>query len=484
MKEPKAEIITDKDLVTSEMLKDGLENLIAGLGNANDKRTYSEYTNKKRLSHSGNAVELNALYRTNWIFGKIVDIIPDDMTREWRKFNGEVDPDIIKVLEDEEDRLQLSNKFNLAHKWARLYGTSFIVIVVDDGNTPDKPLEISKIKKGSLRLINVVDRHRLSHNDSQPITDPMSSYFGMPEKYRFNESSTVVHCSRMLRFDGIRLPYQEFRENNYFSDSIGDRLYDAITNFDTTCNSASSMVYETNVDIVKIKNMMSMLSNPQSEALLLKRLTLANRMKSFNNMLILDTDEETTSKTNTFAGLPDLIDRFALFLSSASDVPATRLLGSSASGLNATGEGDLNNYYNTVRSTQKKEYKPLLDYFDKILAKHLGLPDDADLDYKFNPLHQETQSEKALREKTEAERDAIHISNGTIDELVSARQLKESGTYTNIDDHIESLEEILEFGNGEDDELGDLNGSTTNTENPDGETEQETQEGEQEKTEE
>lgn len=421
-------------------LKDGLENLVASLGTNQDKRNHSKFVNSKRLSADGNEDELNALYRTDWLSGKVVDIVPNDMTREWRDFDGEIEPETVDLLIEEENRLDLVGAFNMAHKWGRLYGTALIVMSIDDGQTPDKPLDISRIKKGGLRHIKVVDRHRFSNAEVVPISDPLDPNFGMPKEYRFNETSVVIHHSRVLRFDGVMLPFEEFRRNNYFSDSVLDRVYEAITNLNTVTHGAASMVYETNLDIVKIEGLMNYLSTAEGENLVRKRFTLASLMKSFNNTLLLDNKEDFNTKNNTFAGLPDLIDRYAQLLSAATDIPATRLLGSSASGLNATGEGDLKNYYDMIRSMQISIYKSPLDYFDKIMATSLGLPEDSDLSYSFNPLFQMTPKEQAELDLANAQRDQIYLTNDVVTEEIVAKELKQKGTYTNItDEHIEEL---------------------------------------------
>lgn len=433
--------MTEKAKILNQEYKDGLENLVAQMGTEQDKRYHSRFVNNKMLSATGNRVELDALYRTDWLAGKIVDIIPDDMTREWREFKGDIDPEIVRQLVEEEDRLDLSGNFNLAHKWARLYGTAFIVLSVDDGQTPDRPLDIANLKPGSLRHIKAIDRHRVSNAEVVPIADPMSKNYGMPEFYRFNETSVKIHHSRVLRFDGVELPFDEFRRNNYNSDSVLSRLYDALTNLNTVANAAASMVYESNVDIIKVKNLMGYLQSADGENLLRKRFTLAGTLKSFNNMMLLDNEEDFTTKTNSFASLPDLLDRYSLFMSAASDIPATRLMGSSANGLNATGQGDLKNYYDTVRSAQKKEYKPLLDYVDQIIAKSLRLSDDVDMSYEFNSLFQMTPKEIADLQFTNAQRDALYIDRDVVSELVVAKELKQEGTYTNItDEDIEELE--------------------------------------------
>ena len=169
-------------------VNDGLENLVAQLGTEKDKRTHSRFVNSKQLSLKGNESELNAMYRTNWLCGKVVDIIPDDMTREWRQFTGDIEPEIVQQLIEEEERLQLRSAFNDAHKWARLYGTAFIVLSIDDGQTPDKPLDMDAIKEGGLRHITAIDRHRINRDGQQPTVNPLDKNFGLPEFYRFNET--------------------------------------------------------------------------------------------------------------------------------------------------------------------------------------------------------------------------------------------------------------------------------------------------------
>ena len=461
MSETKAKILSDEE----QLLKDGLENLVAELGTSKDKRANSRFVNGKRLSADGNQDELNAMYRTDWLSGKVVDIIPNDMTRNWRSFSGDLDPDVITILEEEEARLALRSAFNEAHKWARLYGTSFIIMSVDDGNTPDKPLDINKIKKGGLKHIKIIDRHRMSNADVTPIVDPFNPNFGLPEFYRLNEINIKIHHSRVIRFDGVKLPWDEFRRNNYYSDSVLDRLYGAITNLNTATDASASMIYETNVDIIKIEGLMSYLQTAQGEDLLRKRFALASMLKSFNNMLLMDNKEEYQNKTNSFASLPDLIDRFAQVVTAGADVPATRLLGSSASGLNATGEGDLKNYYDKISADQITEYKPKLDIFDRIMAKSLGLPDDADLSYTFNSLFQMTPKEQAEVDFTNSQRDQIYLTNNVIDELTVAKELKQNSTYTNItDEFIEELEELINLEEPDDDPI-------TNSNDPESESE-------------
>jgi len=424
-------------------IKDGLENFTANLGTEMDKRNHSNFVNNKHLSRGSAPVELNAMYRTDWMSGKVVDIVPNDMTREWRSFISEdLETEDRERLEKEERRLGLVHNWNLAHKWARLYGTAFIVMSIDDGKDPKEPVDIESLKEGCLKHIKVLDRHRIQRGYEVEL-NPLNANFGMPLTYRLNETTIAIHHSRVIRFDAVQIPFEEFRRNNYWSDSVLDRLYESITNFNTAADSAAGMIYESNVDIIKIKGLMQYLSTPEQEKLLRKRFSLAGTLKSNNNMLLLDSDEAFESKNNTFSGLPDLIAKYLEILAAASDIPATRLLGASPTGLNATGEGDLKNYYDKISSDQNFEYRPKLDVFDKILAKSVGIKDDYSiLEYEFNSLFQMSPAEQATIDYNNAQRDQTYLDQGVLLPSMVAEQLNQAGTYTSITtEHIKQLQE-------------------------------------------
>ena len=435
----KAKIIIDEKQNVDGTL-DSLENLVAGLGAGTDKRVQSRFVNRKMMSADGGQEELNAIYRTDWLAGKIVDIIPNDMVREWRTFVGDINPSTVEILEIAEADLALRSAFGSAHKWARLYGTAFILLVIDDGLNPSQPVQLDRIKKGSLKHIKVIDRHRVSNSEVVPIQDPLNPKFGFPDFYRINETSVRIHHTRLIRFDGTELPFDEFRRNNYNSDSVIERLYGPLLNHAIAADSAAAMIFETNVDIVKIRGLMDYIQTAEGESLIRKRFALASSMKSFNNMLLLDEQETFETKSNTFAGLPDLLDRFAQYLSSASDIPATRLLGQNASGLRATGEGDLKNYYDMIRSLQVSDYRPKLKQFDDILIRHLGLNADDDYKFEFNSLFQMTDKEKSEIHLSRAQRDQIYLDNDIVTPKMVLKDLQQTDTYTNItDDDVDGL---------------------------------------------
>ena len=422
--------------MTRQPVGDGLENVVAGLGTDRDKRSYSVWADPRILTRQ----ELENMYRGSWLAKKIVNAVADDMTREWLHvtFDGE---ELGTTIEQAEKRFALKRKTNEALKWSRLYGGAVIIIGTRDRNLA-KPLDVKNVRKGDLRYLHVVDRWRLSPAGSLN-RDLESPNFGMPDSYVLAESTVQVHHTRVLRFNGEKLPYFAWLRNAMWDDSVLQHVMDSLMNCDTTTQAIATMMFESNVDVVKSEGLADVLARKDGEAVLTKRFQVAALLKSFNRMLLLDGTESYEKKQNSFANLDKVIQQFMIDVSGAADIPMTRLFGTSATGMNATGDNDVRNYYDMVSAKQEAELRPQLEYLYEVLVRsELGhMPEDFRFD--FNPLWQLSETEQATVEKTRAERDQVYLNAGVVTEALVARELKERGTYRNMtDDDIELVEEL------------------------------------------
>lgn len=417
---------------------DGLENAVAGLGTSRDKMYYSQYGLPRHLDRQ----ELENMYRSSWLAKRIINTIADDMTREWRSVVFDAKDDKSQfAIEKAEKRLRIRAKVNEALRWSRLYGGAVIIIGIK--NQPlEQPLDVSRIRRGDLQWLQVIDRWRLGSTGIRT-TDLASPNFGLPEKYVLAESSVQVHHTRVLRFGGQKLPYFAFMANAMWDDSELQHVLDSIMNTDTASKGIATMLFESNVDVIKSDGLGELLSTKDGETKLVKRFQTATLLKSFNRVLLLDGQESYDKKSNQFSNLDKIWIQFMVDVCGAADIPMTRLFGQSAAGLSATGDNDIRNYYDMISAKQEAELRDRLEYLDEILVRsELGvMPDDYRFD--FNSLWQISDTEQANIEKTRAERDQIYLQSGVISEGVVARELKEDGTYVNLtDEDIELAEEL------------------------------------------
>ncbi len=227
---------------------------------------------------------------------------------------------------------------------------------------------------------------------------------------------------------------------NYWGASRLQRFYDALLNSRSVVDSVASMVYEAKLDVISVPELYQELSSPDGLNKIIERFRLGDMVKSFNNTLLLDSQEAFDRKATQFAGLSDIMQKYMLQVSAAADIPVTRLFGQSAMGMNATGEGDERNYYDKISSDQETKFRPELNRFDEVFARSvLGyMPDD--WSFEFNPLRQITEQERADIELKNSQRDQIYLQNGVITEAISARDLMDNNTYSAIDDeYVEAL---------------------------------------------
>lgn len=429
---------------------DGLQNLVAGIGTHRDKRAGNVYGFCKAMT----LVELDALYRTSWLGGRIVDTVADDMTRAWITTSWEGRDDDtrgVKAMEAGEKKFALRSKVNQAVKWARLYGGSAILIGIK-GQNWSTPLDPSTVKKGGLQFLHVVDRWRISPTGALD-TDLNSPNLGLPTYYTISDSGPLaqnVHWTRVVRFDGRQLPYYSFTANGYWHDSELERVIDSVKDYDATKGGIASMVFEANVDIIESQGLANRLSTKDGEASIIKRFATALMMKSFNRTLLLDGGdadgigkETYVQKTTQFSGVVEVLTKFMIDVCGAADIPMTRLFGQSPGGLNATGESDLDNYHSHVGAKQETHLRPQLERIEEVIARSEMGSFPKNFGFEFNPLSQMSPKEKAEIEKLDAQRDEIYLKNSVLTEGLVARELKEKGVYSTIEDSDVKMAEEL-----------------------------------------
>lgn len=417
-------------------IADGFKNILKGLGTEKDPRGYTTYVPGVRITQQ----IANDLYVYNWLAQKVVDIPIDDATRKWRT--------VLMPDAEEKERIEsalksfdVKGKVNLAAKWARVFGGSVILAIID-GEDVEEPLNIDTIREGSLKNFIVLDRHNIYPDAIQ--RSILSPNFGRPEYYTVSREGQKIHHTRVFKMLGDTSTLMELEKENYWGNSIFTALYEPITDSQVVSQSISNLVYEASIDVYRINGLNDLVAEGNDD-LVVKRLQLAHQMKSIINGIALDKDDEYDKKNSQFTQLPQIDDRFIQKVSGSSKIPVTRLLGISPAGMNATGESDMLNYYDEVQSIQENDLRPAIDWMDAIIMKSV-LPDVEKVEYVFLPLKQLTEIEKAAVDYQNAQRDQIYLDNGVIEPTDVMSQLAENGTYVTIDENrVEEEKENLEL---------------------------------------
>ncbi len=431
--EKKVRKLTEKEIKKVKN-NDGWANVITGLGTAKDKNTYSTISWSR--TSRGYA---EALYGGDEIAQKVCRIIPYDGTREGITWNmdKEVDQDkILKFISKEFTRLKIWEKLGWAWTMSRVYGGALALLSVDDGRPLDKPLRMEKVKK--INNITILDRWEVNVRSSEVIADITSPYFGIPEFYHYNTSegpgtgadSIPIHHTRVLRFDGVPLPTRLYKANEYWHDSIFGALGTAIRNYGVTHDSISLIIADFNQPVFLIEGLSEAIAQDE-EDLIVKKLQTVNLMRSAARAIVLDKEDVFQNVSTNVAGGKDLIDLTVQRLVAGTDIPHTRLLGNSPSGLGASGESELINYYDSVKSLQEIALRDPLEILTEMMFQQTDAPEKPeDLTFQFNPLFQQNQEKEIKTRESQAIIDEKYIAMGVYTPQEASESRFATGRYS------------------------------------------------------
>ncbi len=421
-------------------INDGLLNLVSGMGTARDKGGQAHYASVA-MSH----IDILEAYEASSMIQRAIDMPAEDSCREWREWQAEaVD---ISAIETEEMRLGLKAKVFEARRLARLYGGAAILIGTGDAD-PSKPLDPKRLTIGGLKYLTVLSRDEMSAREIE--RDPRQEGFGKPKFWSVKTAEGLpldIHPSRLVIFHGIA-PLGDIKSKTTadgWGRSVLPGMLDALRRVDELATNVNSLTYEAKVDVVKIPDLMSNLQKRGTayEQEVLRRLTLAATAKGINGTLMLDALEEYASKSASFGGLPDILDRFMQLASAAVGIPMTLYFMISPGGLNATGASDTRAYYDKVKVEQTLRMQPAMSVLDECVIWSALNERPADLHYTWRSLWQPTAKERADTGKVAAETMKIAAEMGAVSEEAAGKALvnalTESGAFPGLEGYAEEF---------------------------------------------
>lgn len=379
-------------------------------------------------------------YYTDWAAKKIVDIPVQDAFR--------VEPEIKGLSEDDKEQLIKyqeamggRDKLYKAAIQSRLLGGSIVMLgIKDEEDNPEKPIDFDKLDKGDLAFMNVVSVEKISQVQYE--TDPFSPMYDTPRYYMINGQK--VDVSRLLVFDGRPLfnsasmnILQNFRFNPAgFGESVLIPVYDALVRFAGTQEGAYHLVNMASVLLVKCDKLMDLQASNMGERGMRMLEKMAEQISIYRAGILSGKDVDVAQHSATFGSVPELLQTFAQVLAAGSDIPATRFLGQAPGGLNATGESDLENYYNNVASWQNTVLKPNEIKMYNILGvscfgreKWQSIKPEFDIEYK--PLWNLSETEQATVDNTRAQTISLLEQSGYLSREAALEELKARKIFIN-----------------------------------------------------
>ncbi len=398
---------------------------------------------------------INALYRSHWIVRRIIDVMPEDMLKNGYHILTQLSPDQIKKIVRCDRTTRTSRKILEGLKWGRLYGGAGALIMIEGHeNSLDQPLDYDTVMPGSYKGLLVLDRWSGVTPEDKFVSDISDPEFGMPEYYTISSDALTVgirvHHSRIIRFLGRPLPYLEQMAETYWGASEIEHVFDELRKRDNVSWNIAMLTFMANLRVMKMDGMSQVLAvgNEQSQMQLYNTIQGMNAMMNNNSLQILGEGDSYETHQYTFGGIGETYDRFMMDVAGAAETPVTKLFGRSPAGMNATGESDMQNYYDTIEEKQEAELRPV---YDKILPIMFistlgGIPDD--WDYEFNPIRRPRDDEMADLASKNTDSVTKAFQAGMVSQRTALKELRQqsemTGMWSNItDEDIENADDSV-----------------------------------------
>ena len=389
---------------------DGLTNALSKLGTRADPRRATTFTYCPL-----HAQQIEEAYLSSGMLRKCIDIPAIDAVRNWREWKAD-DIDV-EAIEKEEKRLGLRDAVYRAEILRGLGGGA--IILGATGN-PDQPIPAGG--KGLAYLL-VVSRWQINLGDRE--NDPASDNFGKPKWFEINNDGANIRLdpSRVVCFTADPLPSLRSTVNwqdAFWGVARAERLMNAVKNADTAQDAFATLIHKARVLRVGMPDLSDILATADGEAAIAARLSNFVATESLLDATIYDagngqdgSGEKIEQFQVSWAGMPEIMTAYDLRLCAVADIPATRLLGKAAEGMNSSGDGQQQDWHKHVRAHQDLRTRPCVEHIDRYM-----LPNQADksLWFEWAALDVPDEMQEATRFKTMVETAAKAQETGAIPE--------------------------------------------------------------------
>lgn len=325
-----------------------------------------------------------------------VQAIADAMTSEWITLTHpgdgkeDADDDILDTLRDDMNRFGLQDVFAQAYEMIGLYG-GCLVYIDQDIRASEELSKKAAFNRESIKRFTVVEPKRVDAG-KYDTNNPLSPDYFRPEFWRVG--NVQIHRSHFLYFSSGALPVDLRQAYRFFGIPQTQLLADAVMDFNGSKRSVLRLLEK--VSRIAFKTSLSDTLSGGNGSDLDRRMQLLAHHWTNDDIAMIDKDgEDFVQITGNIAGVIDIV-RFCLEqLPALFRIPVMKYLGITPSGLNATGDADLRNFYGNIGTQQERLLNKPLEMAIQVIQKNRFGRVDPAISFEWNPLGEKTDQEVA-----------------------------------------------------------------------------------------
>jgi phage-related protein (TIGR01555 family) len=392
-----------------------------------------------------------AVIAQNWLVIKACGMPARDAVRNGYEVTvndgDDVSVEIQEALRSYDDEYKVRDNLTELIGMGRIFGIRIAKFVVESSD-PDyyrKPFNIDGVAANSYKGISQIDPYWvLPRLDVEASSNPSAKDFYEPTFWTIG--GELIHKSHLVIFKTDEVA--DILKPTYFYGGIPitQKIYEKVYNADRSSNEIPLLLMTKRLDILKM-------DIGQAEA---NNIIVSEKMAEFvsnrNNFGIktIGLDEDMTQIDTSLTDVDTVTMTAYQLVAAAANVPATKLLGTTPKGFNATGEYEEASYHEELKTIQENDLTPFLNRHYTLVIKSEISPKFGVQPFEFkiswHPLDEMTAEELAAVNKAKAETGLTLMQTGAISaDEERARIIKDDkSNYSGIDDDDSTPSELTD----------------------------------------
>lgn len=413
----------------------------APCGSIGDNLNMNAYTVPEPLmawyaSQSFIGYQACALIAQHWLVDKACSMSGEDAIRNgWEiKASGNevaISDEQLAALKKIDEKMNLTEEMKELNRFKNVFGIRILLFKVasSDPRYYEKPFNIDGITKGSYKGISQIDPYWTAPiMTAESTADPSGEHFYDPEFWII--SGKKYHRSHLIIVRGPE-PADLLKPTYIFGGiPLTQRIYERVYAAERTANEAPLLATNKRTTAIHVDMEKAVANQAQFQ----ERLMMWIRYRDNHAVKVMGEDETMEQFDTSLSDFDSVIMNQFQLVASIARTPATKLLGTSPKGFNASGEYEATNYHEELESIQKHTMDPFLTRHYQIAAKSLGL--EVDIQHVWEPVDSVSMQKRAELNKAKAELGQTLINGGVIspdEERNRIRDDKHSG-YNRLQD--------------------------------------------------
>ena len=355
-----------------------------------------------------------AMISQNWLVKKACAMPAKDASRNGYELSvndgTEVEPEVLDYIREQDKKFQILRNCVEFIDLGRTFGIRVAMFIVDspDPEYYTKPFNPDGVRPNSYKGISQIDPYWISPELSgEAAANPAAPDFYEPTWWRI--SGKRVHRTHLVIFRNGNLPDILKPAYLYGGLPVPQLIAERVFAAERTANEAPMLAMTKRMMVMKA-DLTQIAANQQEFN---ARMEYQSQVQNNYGTKFVGLDDEFQQFDTSLADLDAVIMTQYQLVAAAAGVPATKLLGTSPKGFNATGEFEESSYHEELESIQQHDLSPLVNRHHLLLIRsHIAK------EFKLKPFNTEV-AWKPVDSPTAAEQAEINLKKAQTDTALS-----------------------------------------------------------------